>query len=174
VQPNLPSLRADRARVRQVLDQLLDNALKFTPDGGQVRLAASPSWDGTSTERPAYVAVSVADTGVGFDRHESGRIFEAFYRGENRLQVDQPGLGIGLTIARRLCESMGGQLWARGEKDDGATLTFILPVARVAEIRTPSAEAEAASIESWLEQALAFLEDDDQDAAARQGSQAPD
>ncbi len=174
VQPNLPSLRADRARVRQVLDQLLDNALKFTPDGGQVRLSASPSWDGSSTERPAHVAVSVTDTGVGFDRHESGRIFEAFYRGDNPLQVDQPGLGIGLTIARRLCESMGGHLWARGEKDRGATLTFILPVARVAEMRPPSAEAEAASIESWLEQALSFLEDDDQDAVARRGAQTPD
>ncbi len=159
VKPNLPSVRADRSRVRLVLDQLVDNALKFTPDGGRVRLTAAPSWDGLSTERPAYVAVSVADTGIGFEPADYQRVFEAFYRGEERLQADQPGLGIGLTIARGLCEAMGGQLWGHSQKDRGATFTLVLPVARVTDSRLADAETDETTLESWIERALSRLDD---------------
>ncbi len=161
VKPNLPTVRADRARVRQILDQLIDNARKFTPDGGRIRLSAAPSWDGQSADRPAYVAVSVEDTGAGFDRHDGERLFERYYRAETPAQIDQAGLGIGLSIARGLCEAMGGQLWARGEKGRGSTFTFILPVARVTHSRLAGAPSEGTSIESWIEQAFSFLEDDD-------------
>jgi signal transduction histidine kinase len=164
VKPNLPSVRADRARVRQALDQLFDNALKFTPDGGQVRLSAAPSWDGQSIERPAYVAIAVTDSGVGFDAREGERIFESFYRGDNPLQVDQVGLGIGLSIARGLCEAMGGQLWARGDKGSGSTFTMLLPVARVTDARLADPAPEGASIESWIEQTLSFPDDGDERA----------
>ena len=167
VKPNLPTVRADRARVRQVLDQLIDNARKFTPDGGRIRLSAAPSWDGQSVDRPAYVAVSVEDTGVGFEGRDSERLFQPFYRAEEPAQIDQAGLGIGLPIARGLCEAMGGHLWASGEKGHGSTFTFILPVARVTDSRLAGPVSEDASIESWLEQALSSLEDDDHAAPAR-------
>ncbi len=168
VKRNLPSVRADRARVRQVLDQLIDNALKFTPDGGQVTISAAPSWNGQS-ERPVFVSVSVSDSGAGFDREESWRIFAAFYRGDHPPQVDQAGLGIGLSIARGLCETMGGHLWGRGEQGGGATFTFILPVARIPDRQPARAAMEAASPDSWIEQALSFLEDTDRGDAAPTG-----
>ncbi|HLF27839.1 MAG TPA: ATP-binding protein [Anaerolineae bacterium] len=174
VKPNLPSVRADRRRVRQVLDQLLDNALKFTPDGGQVRLSATPSWDGHSTDRPAFVAVAVADSGNGFDRAQGQRLFEAFYRGEGSPHVDQIGLGIGLPIARGLCEAMGGQLWAHSEKGHGAAFTFVLPVARVTDPRPASTTSESASLETWIEQALSAWEDDDRTRPARSRPKGPE
>jgi signal transduction histidine kinase len=141
---------------------LIDNAQKFTPEGGRIRLAAAPSWDGRSSERPAYVAVSVEDDGIGFDPQRGEHLFEQFYR----IEGDQAGLGIGLTIARALCQAMGGHLWAESSRGTGATFTFILPVARVGEKRAPLSEAEPSqappedvSIESWIEQTLSFDDD---------------
>ena len=160
VKPNLPTVRADRARVRQVLDQLIDNARKFTPEGGRIRLAAAPSWDGRSLERPAHVAVTVEDSGRGFASHDSERLFEQFYRIDDPDQVDQPGLGVGLTIARGLCEAMGGHLWATGARALGAKFTFILPVARVTETQTKTDSASEESLEAWIERTLTFPEDD--------------
>jgi signal transduction histidine kinase len=161
VRANLPTVHADRKRVRQVLDQLIDNAFKFTPSGGHVTLAAAPSWDGLA-ERPAFVSITVSDTGVGFDRRDSQRLFEAFQRGDHPAQIDQAGLGIGLSIARGVCEAMGGQLWGRAEKDRGAVFTFILPVARVTEPPLSPPGSEPSSADAWIEQALSFLDDDDE------------
>ena len=158
VAPSLPSVRVDQARFRQVLDQLLDNARKFTPDGGSVRLSAAPSWDGHAVERPAFVAVSVADTGAGFGRDEAVRIFEPFYRGSDPQHVDQVGLGIGLPIARSICEAMGGHVWGRADKGRGATFTCLLPVARVIDARIADAAVEQTTYDSWIDQALSFLE----------------
>lgn len=161
VLPDLPTVHVDRARVRQVLDQLLDNALRFTADGGHVKLSAAPLWDGQSSTRPAHVAVKVADDGIGFDRMQGERLFEQFYRSEESSQVDQAGLGIGLSIARGLCESMGGHLWADGEKGRGATFTFILPVARIAASRVGDAATDDSSLESWIEETISFPDDED-------------
>ncbi|HJW83937.1 MAG TPA: ATP-binding protein [Anaerolineae bacterium] len=160
VRPNLPSVRVDRARVRQVIDQLIDNALKFTPDGGQITLSAAPAWDGQSAERPASVAVAVSDTGIGFDPRDSERIFEAFYRGQNPQQVDQAGLGIGLSIARGVCEAMGGHLWASTEPGHGSVFTFLLPVARVTDARLAGAAPDETSLDSWIEHALSLFGDE--------------
>ena len=157
VKPNLPSVRIDRSRVRQVIDQLIDNAVKFTPDGGQITIAVMPAWDGQSADRPASVAVSVADTGVGFDAQDSERIFEPFYRSSDAQQIDRAGLGIGLSIARSLCEAMGGHLWASGHPDHGAVFTFILPVARVTDARLTTITEKETTLDDWIEHALSFF-----------------
>lgn len=160
--PNLPTVRADRERVRQVIDQLIDNARKFTPEGGRIRLSAAPAWNGLSTERPAHVAISIEDNGLGFDPHDGERLFEQFYHSDDPAQVDRVGLGIGLSIARGLCEVMGGHLWATGARGRGAKFTFLLPVVRVGEALSADAQVEDSSIESWIERTLTFPEDKEQ------------
>jgi len=159
VAANLPLAHADPDRMRQIVEQLLDNAMRFTSSGGQLSVRAIPSWDGRNTEQPSHIAITVTDTGVGLARSDHERIFERFYRASNPLQVGAGGLGIGLAIARALAQAQGGQLWVEspGATDtrpgQGCKFTLLLPAARAA------AAPEAVDSTQWLEQALSFLED---------------
>ena len=124
---------ADRARLEQVVANLLDNALKYTPPGGRVDL---------SVRRDGDVAVlEVADTGEGMPPELIGRVFELFVQGESSLARERGGLGIGLTLARRLVELNGGEIAASSEGSGrGATFTVRLPA-----IEPPAADAAAAT-----------------------------
>ena len=118
---DLPPVFADRERVHQVLFNLLDNAVRFTPAGGRVTVSAFRH-DGS-------VDVVVADTGPGISAEHLPRVFERFYRvDESRSRVDG-GTGIGLAIARSVVEAHGGRIWADSEPGRGSTFTFELPVA---------------------------------------------
>jgi signal transduction histidine kinase/ActR/RegA family two-component response regulator len=124
---------ADRARLEQVVANLLDNALKYTPPGGRVDL---------SVRRDGDVAIlEVTDTGEGMPPELIDRVFELFVQGERSLARERGGLGIGLTLARRLVEMNGGEIAAASEGSGmGATLTVRLPA-----IEPPAADAEAAT-----------------------------
>lgn len=134
---SLPLAHADPDRTRQIVEQLLDNAMRFTPAGGQLSVRATPSWDGTAVQ-PSSVAITVTDTGVGLTCPDHERIFERFYRAPNRMQVSAGGLGIGLAIARALAHAQGGQLWVAspGATDtrsgQGCKFTLLLPAVRSA------------------------------------------
>ncbi len=112
----VPDMDVDPARIREVVANLLANALRHTPSGGSVDLAARL----TGTE----VEVTVRDTGSGMDAEELGRVFDRFYR-----SPDSPGSGLGLPIARDLVEAHGGTLTATSEPGRGTTLRFTLPLA---------------------------------------------
>lgn len=120
---NLPSLLADPWRLEQVVTNLVDNAIKFTPPQGAVTISAADLDD--------YLQVSVADTGIGIPPGEIERIFDRFYQvdgGANRLYK---GAGLGLTICRHIVEHHGGRIWVKSDfgKDaahGGATFTFTL------------------------------------------------
>jgi signal transduction histidine kinase len=118
--PDLPILDADPRRIEQVLRNLLDNAIKYSPDGGLIVIEGKTSG--------AYVTVSVADQWVGIAPEDLNRLFEKFFRARSRLARHVVGSGLGLPIARAIVESHGGQIWAESQVGRGSTFYFTLPV----------------------------------------------
>jgi signal transduction histidine kinase len=118
---DLPEIEADAERVHQVIFNLVDNAVRFTPEGGEVRIEAH--------RRDGSVEVTVADTGVGIPAENLPRLFERFYRVDPARARGDGGTGIGLAIARSVVEAHGGTISAESEPGRGSTFTFDLPVA---------------------------------------------
>jgi two-component system phosphate regulon sensor histidine kinase PhoR len=121
---------ADRDKLRQILSVLLENAVKYSPEGGTVTVAARPT-DET-------VRIEVADEGIGIPAHEQERIFRKFYRAEGAARDrGGGGTGLGLFIAQGLVEAMGGRIWVDSAEGAGACFRFELPLARapVASVR---------------------------------------
>lgn len=120
--PDLPPVLVDPERMQQVLANLLDNALRHTPPGGEVTLAADAA--------TGVVAITVTDTGDGIPHEELERIFARFHRTDRARTHDSRGSGIGLTVARAIVEAHGGTLSAHSDGPGrGATFTIALPVA---------------------------------------------
>ena len=107
----------DRERVMQVASILLDNALKFTPEGGSVKVRVE--------EEDGSVALTVSDTGVGISEEQLPLVFERFYRADPSRA--EGGAGLGLSIARQIAESHGGQIRAESTPGKGSTFTLLLP-----------------------------------------------
>lgn len=124
---DLPAVEADRERLHQVLFNLVDNAVRFTPAGGAVTVAAH--------RHNGSVEVSVADTGVGISPEHLPRLFERFYRVDTARSREDGGTGIGLAIARSVVEAHGGHLKAESRLGEGSVFTFDLPVAPAAKNR---------------------------------------
>jgi len=117
--PDLPAVFADPDRITQVMINLIHNAIKFTPPGGQITLSAYRDGD--------YMVFFVKDSGVGIPKKDLSRIFERFYKADRARTGG--GTGLGLSIARHMVESHGGFIWAESEEELGSTLYFSLPVA---------------------------------------------
>jgi signal transduction histidine kinase len=115
----LPAIRGDRTRLRQVLGNLIENAVKYSPEGGEVRVSAAAA--------NGEVRIAVRDAGPGIPRDHQGRIFEKF----GRVDVpgaSKPGTGLGLFIARSIAEAHGGSLDVSSGAEPGSTFTLTLPV----------------------------------------------
>ena len=119
IAPGLPRVWVDGELIEVALRQLVDNALKYSPAGSPVSLAAE-SKDGR-------VIVSVSDRGPGIPEAEQSRIFEKFYRAEASRQI--PGAGLGLVIAREIIHAHGGEIWVDSKPGEGSTFQFSLPSA---------------------------------------------
>jgi two-component system OmpR family sensor kinase len=117
--PALPKICADEDRLIQVLTNLLDNALKFTPRGGQVRIEAG--------KRAEAVWISVADTGVGITAAELPHIFQQFYRGEETRPAEKRGMGLGLAICQEIMTAHHGEIQVDSEPGRGTRFTLTLP-----------------------------------------------
>ena len=120
VTDRLPAVRGDRERLRQVLRNLIDNAVKYSPAGEEVRVSAYA--------RGSKVLVDVADRGPGIPREQQSLIFEKFGRARSDGHA-RPGTGLGLFIARSIAEAHGGALEVRSSPDRGSTFTLVLPSA---------------------------------------------
>jgi len=120
VQSELPSVRGDRDRLQQVLTNLLDNAVKFSPAGEEVRVSAF--------QQDSRVRIEVSDRGPGVPPDQQRLIFEKFGRGNTAGSPGTPGTGLGLYIARSIVEAHGGVLEVSSGADAGATFTLSLPV----------------------------------------------
>ncbi|HNK63213.1 MAG TPA: ATP-binding protein [Anaerolineales bacterium] len=114
---DLPSIRADKARLEQVLVNLIHNAVKFTRPGGEIALIAESVSGG--------VRYAVRDTGIGIPSESLSRIFERFYRVDSSRTGS--GTGLGLSISKHIIEAHGGQIWAESEEGRGSTFFFSLP-----------------------------------------------
>ena len=117
----LPVIRCDRDKLHQVLTNLIQNAIKFTPKGGEIRVEAN-AHDG------GFVLVSVSDTGCGIPPHELDRVFDRFYRVES-VSAEECGSGLGLPIAKSLVELHGGRIWAESTPGQGSRFYFTVPIA---------------------------------------------
>ena len=111
-------LEADAARLRQVLDNLVSNAIKFTPSGGSVLLSA--------TDEGGRIRIEVADTGIGIPHEELGQLFSRFYRASTATSRAIPGTGLGLVIARAIVEAHGGTITLVSVEDEGTRVTVTL------------------------------------------------
>jgi two-component system sensor histidine kinase VicK len=115
------AVAADADKVRQVLVNLLDNAVKYSPDGGEVRLSIGADVH--------HVRFSISDEGLGIPYSEQRRIFEKFYRLDPQMTRGIGGTGLGLYICRELVRRMDGRIWVTSEPGRGSTFAFELPVA---------------------------------------------
>jgi len=118
--PDFPSFSADPEKVEVILTNLLDNAVKFSPQGGTITIK------GESSESEALV--TVADEGIGVPVRDRDRIFDRFYRVEDGSTKSTRGTGLGLYICKTLIEAHGGRIWAEGELGKGSRFTFSLPI----------------------------------------------
>ncbi len=119
VQSPLPAVRIDPERILQVLRNLLGNAVKFTPKGGQVSVIAKPM--------NGKLEVSVKDSGPGIPAESLISIFEKFSQGNHKGAHTRQGTGLGLAIAKSIIASHGGKIWAESQIGQGSTFTFVLP-----------------------------------------------
>jgi signal transduction histidine kinase len=110
---------ADPDAIRQVLTNLLDNSLRYTPAGGRIVCRSRLQDDG--------VAISVTDNGPGIVREHLPRVFERFYRADPSRSRDEGGTGLGLAIVKHLVEAHGGRVWAESERGIGTTITCWFP-----------------------------------------------
>jgi len=126
-EPGLPRLHGDRLRIKQILLNLFSNAVKFTPEGGIVRV-------GTLLEEDGTVRLMVEDTGIGIPEHKISEITQPFKQVESSLTRNQDGTGLGLTIAKSLIEMHGGALNIQSEVGKGTTVSIHFPPERVRRI----------------------------------------
>ncbi|MCC7368717.1 MAG: HAMP domain-containing protein [Chloroflexi bacterium] len=131
--PGLAPALADPLRVEQVLTNLIDNAIKYSPDGGSVTVRI----DGGSGQ--SDLTISVRDQGLGLAVEQAERVFERFYRAGDPVGGAPRGVGLGLFLCKRLVEAQGGQIWVESEPGAGSTFRFTLPA-----LIEPDVDADAA------------------------------
>jgi two-component system phosphate regulon sensor histidine kinase PhoR len=120
LQQPLPDIAADRRRLAEVLQNLLDNAMQYTPAGGQIMVSASASG--------GEVTFTVSDTGIGIPQADQSRIFERFYRVDVARSREVGGTGLGLSIAKHLVEAHGGRIWVESDVGQGSQFHFTVPI----------------------------------------------
>jgi len=117
----LPQVFIDTDRIRQVLHNLIDNAIRHTPAGGSIKI-------GAHLDTPGWVTVSVSDTGSGIAPEDLPNVFDHFYKVDRSRQRGHGGAGIGLALVRQLVELHGGKAWAESQPGQGSTFYFSLPI----------------------------------------------
>src|SRR6266508_3468322 len=134
---DLPPVVADEGQLRQVLDNLIDNAFKYSPDGGEVRIRVEPADE--------YVRFAVSDEGLGIPRPEEARISEKFYRLDPHMARGIGGTGLGLYIARELVRRVSGRIWVEPNNGRGSVFYVEIPAASGAETGGKPRETARAS-----------------------------
>jgi signal transduction histidine kinase len=119
IQPELPLVSIDAHRIEQVLLNLLSNAIRHTPSGGQIVVHAS--------RLKSEVLVQIRDSGPGLSETDLEHVFDRFYRADEARSSDT-GTGLGLSIAKALIEAHSGRIWAENAPEGGASFSFALPI----------------------------------------------
>jgi histidine kinase len=126
---DLPLILGDRDRVIQVLTNLISNAIKYTPQGGQVLASAQA--------QRHMVRVDVVDSGIGMSLEDQQQLFEKFFRADHPIVRRETGTGLGLSIVKSIVETHGGRIWVESELGAGSTFSFTLPVYTADEAAMP-------------------------------------
>ena len=121
----LPRVKVDVEKIRLAIQNLLDNAMRYTPPGGEVKVSI--------TQGLKEIEVRVQDTGVGIPRDQQERVFTKFFRGANVVRMETEGTGLGLFITKNIIEAHGGRIWFESEEGKGTTFHFSLPVEKESE-----------------------------------------
>src|ERR1700676_2550604 len=132
VDSGLPLVSADPERALQILLNLIDNSLKFTPVGGSVTVNAC-----LSPQDPAYVCISVTDTRRGVSPESKHLIFERLYQDPNSSSNSRKGLGLGLYIVQELVRLHGGRIWVESQPGPGSVFSFTLPLFSLSKLLAP-------------------------------------
>jgi PAS domain S-box-containing protein len=127
--PDLPYVWADPARVRQILINLIDNGIKFTPEGGTLTVEGRPF-----SEDNGFLRLSVSDTGCGISPENRELVFDRLAQVKSSAEASRSGLGLGLFIARELVSRHGGRIWVESQLGHGSTFNFTLPVFSLAKL----------------------------------------
>jgi two-component system phosphate regulon sensor histidine kinase PhoR len=127
VAADLPLISGDEERLVQVLANLLDNAIKYTPQGGQITVAARRISPSRAEALRTSIELTVTDTGIGIPEQDRPRVFERFYRVDKARSRELGGTGLGLAIVRHIVEGHGGQVWVEGNMPTGSRFVVRLP-----------------------------------------------
>ncbi|HEV8637237.1 MAG TPA: ATP-binding protein [Chloroflexota bacterium] len=137
MQPGLPEAVADTVRVRQVLDNLLSNAVRYSPDGGTITVRLAQSG-------PETLLVSVQDEGIGIPEEARAKVFDKFYRIDTATGQKIRGLGLGLAICKQIVEAQGGRIWVDSRIGHGSAFSFTVPTAWSGVLAAPGADVAPA------------------------------
>ncbi len=122
-------IRADERKLKQIVYNILSNAIKFTPNGGEIRLFAGRAENDEQNGLEKFARISVVDNGIGIERKNLERIFEPFVQLDSAINRKYQGTGLGLSLTRKLVELHGGRIWAESEGEGkGSAFRFIIPV----------------------------------------------
>jgi len=118
----LPRIRVDAEKLMLAINNLVDNAVRYTRPGGEVRVSLS------FTKAKKEINFSIKDTGIGIPEDQQDRVFNRFFRGTNALRMETRGTGLGLFITKNIIEAHGGRIWFESEQGKGTSFYFVLPV----------------------------------------------
>jgi len=124
IKEGAPDAAADVRRLRQIIDNILDNAVKYSPEGTEITMRLEI--------KPQELLISITDQGRGIPESEYKQIFERMYRIEQRLKKDPGGLGLGLSLCKALVEAHGGRIWVESKIGKGSTFYFTIPLKNIA------------------------------------------
>ncbi len=128
IEENVGVIPADKRLLKQVMINLLSNAAKFTPEGGQIRVVAKKGEDNSRNE--PMIEIFVEDTGIGIKQEDLGKLFVPFKQIESVLTKKFPGTGLGLSICKDIVEMHGGRIWVESEWEKGSKFIFTLPISQ--------------------------------------------
>lgn len=128
VEDGIDIITGDQRKLKQVLVNLISNAIKFTPDGGKVNIKARRASNACEDKGILdFIEICVEDTGIGIAKEDMPRLFQPFEQLESPYQKRYEGTGLGLFLIKRLVEMMGGRIWVQSEKGKGSRFTFVIP-----------------------------------------------
>jgi len=149
ITPHLPEITGDPDKLTQVLANLVSNAVKYTPEGGEICIEVTrinkhdtPAFPVLDLPYEDFVKVEIRDTGVGIPPEELKRVFDKFYQVEKSLTRKAGGTGLGLPICKKLVEAHNGRIWVESELDKGSRFIFVLPVTEEKKGKVESRKAE--------------------------------
>jgi len=117
----LPPARVDVEKIKLVIANLIENAIKYTPVGGKITITINGDKEN--------LTVMVQDSGIGIIKDQQSRIFTKYFRGTNALKMETEGTGLGLFIAKNIVETHGGKIWFTSEEGKGTSFFFTVPIA---------------------------------------------